>query len=89
MAYANRNQRLLGKPIYLIVTHLGITYAFSEISQFMQEPCMVHWEGALRVLAYIKHAPHEGLKYRCHDHLRIEIYSNGEYSGTKEIKNLL
>ena len=57
---ANRYQRLLGKLIYLTVTHPDIVYVVSDLSQFMQEPRRVHWEGALRVLAYIKRAQAEG-----------------------------
>ena len=44
---------------------------------------MVHWEDALRVLVYIKHAPGKGLIYRCHDHLRIEAYFDAGYAGDK------
>ena len=44
---------------------------------------MVHWEGALRVLAYIKHALGKGLIYRRHDHLRIEACSDAGYAGDK------
>ena len=44
---------------------------------------MVHWEGALRVLTYIKRTPRKGLIYRRHDHLRIEAYSDVEYAGDK------
>ena len=49
----------------------------------MHEPRMVHWEGALRVLAYIKRALGKGLIYRRHDHLRIEAYSDAGYVGDK------
>ena len=37
-----------------------ITNVVSVLSQFVQEPCVVHWEGALWGLAYIKHAPRKG-----------------------------
>ena len=83
MADANRYRRLLGKLIYLTVTRPDITYAVSVLSQFMHEPRMVHWEGALRVLAYIKRSPSKGLIYRRHDHLRIEAYSDAGYAGDK------
>ena len=49
----------------------------------MHEPRMVHWEGALRVLAYIKRAPGKGLIYQRHDHIRIEAYSDAGYAGDK------
>ena len=83
MADANRYRRLLGKLIYLTVTRPDITYVVSVLSQFMHEPRDVHWEGALRVLAYIKRAPNKGLIYLCHDHLRIEAYSDVGYAGDK------
>ena len=64
-------------------TRPDITYVVSVLSQFMHEPLMMHWEGALRVLAYIKRPPGKGLIYRHHDHLRIEAYSNARYVGDK------
>ena len=39
---ANRYQRLLGKLIYLTVTHHDIVYTVSVLSQFMHEPRHVH-----------------------------------------------
>ena len=83
MADANCYRRLLGKLIYLTVTRPDITYAVSVLNQFMHEPCMVHWDGALRVLGYIKCAPGKGLIYQRHDHLRIEAYSDARYAGDK------
>ena len=80
---ANRYRKLLGKLIYLTVTRPNIVYAVSVLSQLIQEPRRVHWEGALRVLAYIKQAPGRGLIYRRHGHLRIEAYSNAGYAGDK------
>ena len=45
---ANCYRRFLGKLIYLTITRLDIVYAVSVLSQFMQEPRRVHWEGAIR-----------------------------------------
>ena len=83
MADANRYRRLLGKLIYLTINRLDITYVINILSQFMHEPRVVHWEGALRVLAYIKRAPRKRLIYRRHDHLRIEAYSDAGYARDK------
>ena len=80
---ANHYRRLLGKLIYLTVTRPDIVYAVSVLSQFMQEPRQVHWEGALRVLTYIKRALGRGLIYRRHGHLRIEAYSDAGYATDK------
>ena len=80
---ANRYRRFLGKLIYLTVTRPDIVYMVSFLSQFMQEPRRVQWEGALRVLAYIKQAPRRGLIYQRHSHLRIEAYSDAGYACDK------
>ena len=84
MADANCYRHLWGKLIHLTITHPDITYAISILSQFMQEPRVVHWEGALQLLMYIKCALRKGLIYRCPDHLRIEAYSNVRYYRDKE-----
>ena len=89
MADVNYYWRLLGKLIYLTVTHPDITYAVSVLSRFMHEPHMVHWEGALLVLVYIKRAHGRGLIYR-----RLIIFISRpilmqDMLGTKEIENLL
>ena len=49
----------------------------------MHEPRVVHWEGALRVLVYIKRAPGKELIYQRHDHLRIKAYFDVGYAGDK------
>ena len=82
----NNNEKHLrsrSSLIYLIVTHPDITYVVSVLSQFMQEPRMVHWEGVLRILIYIKHALVKGLIYRYHDHLSNEAYFDARYVGDK------
>ena len=66
----------MGKLIYLIVTRLDITYTVGLLSQFMLAPQENHWQAALRVLAYLKHAPGHGLLYLQHGHLRVEAYSD-------------
>ena len=80
---SNRYRRLLGKLIYLTVTRPDIVYVVSVLSQSMQEPWRVHWEGALRVLAYIKRSLGRGLIYWRHGYLRIEAYSDAGYACDK------
>ena len=77
MADANCYQCLLGKLIYLTITHPIITYALIVFSWFVQESRVVYWEGALQVILYIKCALSKGLIYQGHDHLLIEAYMLG------------
>ena len=64
-----RYHRLIGKLIYLTVTRPDISHAAGLLSQFMSEPRLVHWNGAQRVLAYIKGSPGRGLIYSKHGYL--------------------
>ena len=47
---------MIGKLIYLTITRSNISYVVGLLSQFMHEPRMVHWQWALRVLAYQERA---------------------------------
>ena len=76
-------RRLVGKLIYLTVTRPDIAYTVALLSQFMHAPQDIHWHAALRVLAYLKHAPGRGLLYQRHGHLRVEAYSDAGYAGDR------
>ncbi|XP_019054120.1 PREDICTED: uncharacterized protein LOC109115017, partial [Nelumbo nucifera] len=49
-----RYRRLVGKQIYLSITRTGISFNVGVLSEFMQNPITTHWDGALRVLKYLK-----------------------------------
>ena len=78
-----RYRRLIGKLIYLTVTRPDIAYVIGLMSQFMHEPRVVHWTGALRVLVYIKGVPEKSLLFEKHGHLNIEAFSDSSYTGDK------
>lgn len=48
---------LVGCLIYLSGTRLDLGYSFRIMSQFMQFPCIEHWEVALRIVKYLKGTP--------------------------------
>ena len=51
--------------MYLAVcTRPDLSMAVSALSQYSQNPQMVHWEAAKRVLRYVKGTAGEGLGYR-------------------------
>ena len=49
----------------------------------MQEPHIMHWEGALWVFNFIKNDLGKGLIYQCHNHLHIEAYFYDRYDEDK------
>ncbi|XP_039138772.1 uncharacterized mitochondrial protein AtMg00810-like [Dioscorea cayenensis subsp. rotundata] len=74
---------LIGKLVYLTVASPDISYVIGLLSQFMHEPREVHWQGALRVLTYVKGAPGKGLLYKNYGHLDIATYSDSGYAGDR------
>ena len=55
----------------------------------MHEPKIVHWNGAIRVLAYIKGTLGKDLVHHKHKHLCIEAYLDFNYASDKEDRKVL
>jgi Reverse transcriptase (RNA-dependent DNA polymerase) len=49
--------RLVGKLIYLTVTRPDISFAVSQVSQFMHAPKTIHMEAVNKILRYLKKTP--------------------------------
>ena len=45
-------RRLIGRLLYLAITHPDIMYSVHILSQFMQDPRQRHWDAALWILRY-------------------------------------
>ena len=56
-----RYRRLVGKLIYLTITRPDLSFAVGIVSQFMQTPCLGHWNAIIRILRYLKKALGQGL----------------------------
>ena len=69
------------------MTRLDISYVVGLLSQFMHEPREVHWQGTLRVLAYIKCTPGQELVYEKHGHLDVEAYCDSGYAADTGDRN--
>jgi len=50
MSDSKQYKRLVGKLNYFIVTHPDISFAVSELSQFLNSPCEGHWNTVIRIL---------------------------------------
>ena len=53
-------RRLMGRLIYLAVTGPDLAYSVHILSQFMQDPKVVHWEASLIVVRYLKNIQDKG-----------------------------
>ena len=57
-------RQLLGSLMYLVVsTRPDLALAMSRLSCFSQNPGMVHWRAALKILAYVHSTQDVGLLY--------------------------
>jgi len=69
-------RRLVGKLNYLIVTRPDISFAVSEVSQFLNSPREDHWNALIRILKYIKGSTGKGLLYGHNNHTKVVCYSD-------------
>jgi len=77
-----RYKRLVGKLIYLTITRLGLSFAVGVVSQFMQTPCLGHWNAIIRILRYLKKAPGQGLLYEDKGNVQIFGYCDADWAGS-------
>ena len=58
-------RQLLGSLMYLMVsTRPDVALAISRLSRFSQNPGMVHWRAALKIVAYVHTTQDVGMLYR-------------------------
>ena len=65
--------KLVGRLIYLVVTRPDLAYSFHILSQFMQAPCIEHWDTAFRVVRYLKDILSQGILLRAKCDLTLQV----------------
>ena len=75
-----RYRRLVGKLNYLTLTRPDISFPVSVVSQFLNSPCVNHWNAVVRILKYIKRAPGK-LVFIDRGHTNIVGYSDADWAG--------
>ncbi|KAM6584466.1 hypothetical protein CsatB_011468 [Cannabis sativa] len=71
---------VIGGLQYLSHTRPDISYAVNKLSQFLKAPTTVHWNGAKRVLRYLKGTMHKGLHISCDEPLNLTGYSDADWA---------
>ncbi|XP_052728811.1 secreted RxLR effector protein 161-like [Vigna angularis] len=77
-----RYRRLVGKLIYLTITRPDLSFAVGVVSQFMQAPCIDHWNALIRILRYVKKAPGQGLLYEDKGSIHVSGYCDADWAGS-------
>ncbi|XP_022849594.1 uncharacterized protein LOC111371696 [Olea europaea var. sylvestris] len=80
----DRNQRLVGKLIYLLHTRPDIAFAVSVVSQHMHPPKEAHLEAVYRILRYLKGTPGKGLFFKRTEKRNVEIFTDVNWAGSME-----
>ncbi|XP_031096892.1 uncharacterized protein LOC116001141 [Ipomoea triloba] len=75
---------LAGALQYLMVTHLGLSYAVNRLCQHMHSPTVAHWAMLKRALQYIKGTLHYGLCLRQSASDVLHAFSDSDWAGSPE-----
>jgi hypothetical protein len=73
-------QRLVGRLIYLTITHPDIVFPVNILSQFMHQPRQPHYDVVVRLLHYIKFTPGQGLFFPTSNNLQVSAYSDSDWA---------
>jgi len=77
-----RYRRLVGKLIYLTIIRLDLSFAVGVVSQFMQSPCVGHWNSIICILRYLKKALGQGLLYENRGSIHVSGYCDADWAGS-------
>lgn len=74
-------RRLVGKLIYLTLTRPDLCFAVNQVSQYMQNPTVYHWNMVERILRYLKGSPGQGIWMGKNENAEIVGYCDADYAG--------
>ena len=73
-------RRLVGSLVYLIVTHLDISYVVHQVSQYLSAPWSTHYVAILCILRYLKNTLFHGLFYSAQSPLVLSVFSDADWA---------
>lgn len=74
-------RRVVGRLIYLRLTHPELSYAIHMLAQFMHSPQQAHWDAAIRVVRYLKGSPGQGILLGADQDLKVTIWCDSDWAG--------
>lgn len=80
LADPQKYRRLVGRLVYLSISRPELCYSIHILSQFMQAPTEAHWEGALRVVRFLKGSPGKGILLKADANLELSVYCDADWS---------
>lgn len=68
---------------YATITRLEIFYSVNRLSQFMQNPRVIHWQGCKRILRCLQETKHYGLYFTPGSNLKIKVFTDTDWATDK------
>jgi hypothetical protein len=82
-------RHLIGSLVYLVVTHLDISYPVHILSQFVFVPTTVHYSHLIRVLRYLRGTITRCLFFPHSSSLQLQCYSDATWTSDPMNRHLL
>ncbi|KAK6123626.1 hypothetical protein DH2020_042625 [Rehmannia glutinosa] len=80
LSQPDQYRRLVGRLLYLNLTRPDISFCVQQLSQFVNSPCVDHWNAALHLLKYLKGCPSKGLFYAANNPCSLKAYSDADWA---------
>ncbi|XP_019425041.1 PREDICTED: uncharacterized protein LOC109333914 [Lupinus angustifolius] len=74
-------RRLMGKLLYLTHTRPDLSFTVGYCSQFIAKPTNLHFEGAKRILRYLKGSISAGIFFPAESDFKIKGYTDSDWAG--------
>jgi hypothetical protein len=75
---------IVGVLQYLSITWLDIAFTINRLSQFMNNPLLLHWRAAKWLLRYLKQTIEFGLKSQQSTSTNLQAFSIADWIGCRD-----
>ncbi|KAI5653036.1 hypothetical protein M9H77_30223 [Catharanthus roseus] len=78
--------RVIGKLLYLTRTRPDLCFSIQQLSQFLDQPIVLHWKALHRILRYVKAAPSQGLLFSSRNNMILQLtaFSDSDWARFNE-----
>ncbi|XP_019432846.1 PREDICTED: uncharacterized protein LOC109339784 [Lupinus angustifolius] len=77
-------RRLMGKLLYLSHTRPDISFCVGHLSQFVSKPTNLHYDGAKRVLRFLKGSIGFGVFFPADSDFKLRGYTDSDWAGSPD-----
>ncbi|KAH9778852.1 hypothetical protein KPL71_007491 [Citrus sinensis] len=74
----------IGALQYATITRPDIAYSVNKLSQFMQEPKVIHWQGCKRILRYLQGTLNYGMYFTPGNKMEISAFTDADWGADRD-----